>query len=446
MSWNNKVIWTEGMFLQPLHFQQQDRHAQNWVESRCAGLQSYSWGITQIEIDRSLLALGKFALMSCQGIFPDGTPFNIPEQHPLPTPLDIATDTKDEIIFLALPVQRNTGKEIAWDDHDTDELSRYCIQEIELNDIHSQTEQNKTVIQSGALWTRLHLASKNQDAFVTLAIAKVAELKTDKQVVLDTQFIPSVLHCHAATPLTAYIKEVAGIIHHRGDALAKRLGTPGAGGVAEVTDFLLLQIINRYQALFSHFIGLKQLHPERLYSTMVQMAGEMATITETSHRPADFPAYRHEQLQLCFEPVVAAIRSALSWVAEARAIPIPLEEHPRQIRTATIPDRELLQSADFILAVGADIAADKLREHIPRKTTIATVEKLRDLVMAQVQGIKLLAMPQAPRQIPFHQGMIYFELDRSHALWKDLQKSGTIAMHFSGEYPGLELEFWAIRG
>ena len=25
MTWHNKVIWTEGMFLQPQHFQQHDR-------------------------------------------------------------------------------------------------------------------------------------------------------------------------------------------------------------------------------------------------------------------------------------------------------------------------------------------------------------------------------------------------------------------------------------
>ncbi|SMG64559.1 protein containing DUF876, bacterial [methanotrophic bacterial endosymbiont of Bathymodiolus sp.] len=55
-------------------------------------------------------------------------------------------------------------------------------------------------------------------------------------------------------------------------------------------------------------------------------------------------------------------------------------------------------------------------------------------------------MAVAPRQIPFHKGMVYFELDKNHALWKELQESGTIAMHFSGDYPELELEFWAIRG
>jgi type VI secretion system protein ImpJ len=85
---------------------------------------------------------------------------------------------------------------------------------------------------------------------------------------------------------------------------------------------------------------------------------------------------------------------------------------------------------------------------LPSHTTIATVEKLRDLVMAAVPGIRLSALGVAPRQIPFHKGMTYFVLDKNNPLWQELEKSGTIVMHFSSpdEFPGLELEFWAIRG
>jgi type VI secretion system protein ImpJ len=445
MSWNNKVIWTEGMFLQPLHFQQLDRNFQNWVESRCGGLQSYSWGVTHLEIDQQLLSLGKVAINVCQGVFPDGTPFNIPDQHTAPEPLDISSEMKDEVIYLALPVQREAGKEIAWD-KEPDELSRYRMQEIEVKDNHSQAEQSSAMIQSGELWIRLRPSSKAQDAYVTIPLARVVEQKIDKQVVLDHQFIPSSLCSSASEQLENYIEEITGILQHRGETLANRLGSPGAGGVAEIVDFLLLQIVNRYQPLFDHFSMLQQLHPERLFSILIQMAGELATITHETHRPVSIADYQHENLELCFEPVMTALREALSWVSESRAISIPLEEHPHQIRTAIIHDRELLQTAEFVLAVGAQVASDKLRTHIPRKTAIATVDKLRELVMAQVPGIKLNALPVAPRQIPYHKGMIYFELNKNHELWKELEENGTIAIHFSGDYPGLELEFWAIRG
>ena len=447
MTWNNKVVWTEGMFLRPPHFQQQERHFQALLESRCGALQSYAWGLTKLEIDQELLALGKFAVTSCQGVFPDGTPFKIPDDHPAPIPLEISSEIKNQIVYLALPVSRITGKEIDWGEH-SDELSRFQMQEIEVKDVHSQSGQEIAVIQSGKLWTRLRLSGQNQDAFVTIPIAKIIERKPDQLVVLDNQFIPTSLQIEAANQLIYFIREIEGKLHHQGSDIAQHLGTPGAGGVAEIEDFLLLQIVNRYEPLFTHFTSLNQLHPEQLFRILIQMAGELATMTQTGYRPKTFPIYDHNDLTNSFVPVVIALREALAWRPERRAIPIPLEERPHQVRLAIIHDRELLQSAEFILAANAQITPDKLRNQLPRHTTIATVEKLRNLVMSAVPGIRLSALSVAPRQIPFHKGMTYFVLDKNHTLWQELEKSGTIAMHFSSadEYPGLELEFWAIRG
>ena len=64
----------------------------------------------------------------------------------------------------------------------------------------------------------------------------------------------------------------------------------------------------------------------------------------------------------------------------------------------------------------------------------------------QLKGVPVHAMPVAPRQIPFHAGFVYFELDQTNELWAQLQSSGGIALHLAGEFPGLALEFWAIRG
>lgn len=445
MSQHNKVIWTEGMFLRPQHFQQQDRHLQSWIETRCGGLQSYGWGLTVFELDQQMLTLGKITLTSCQGVFPDGTPFSTLDQGSILAPLEVPPDTKNETLYLSLPLRRTAGKELTWENN-ADELSRYRLKEIDVKDTHTQFDQDSVTLQSGELWARLRLSGQNQDAFVSIPIAKIIEVKTDKQIVLDKSFIPTCLNAGASNQLIGYVREIEGVLHHRGEAIAQRLGSPGAGGAAEIVDFLYLQIINRYEPLFGHFNSLTQLHPERLFSNLILMLGELSTITQMNHRPPALPVYVHENLTQSFEPVMTLLRSALSWEPSYRAIPIPLEEHPHQIRTAIIADRQLLNTADFILAANADIPTEKLRSNFPRQTTIATVEKLRDLVMSQVPGIRLNALAVAPRQIPFHKGMTYFELDRNHSLWKELEKSGTIAMHFSGDYPGLELEFWAIRG
>ena len=48
--------------------------------------------------------------------------------------------------------------------------------------------------------------------------------------------------------------------------------------------------------------------------------------------------------------------------------------------------------------------------------------------------------------ISFHAGYAYFELDQTHDLWDQLKDSGGVAIYVSGEFPGLAMELWAIRG
>ena len=57
MSWDNRIIWSEGTFLQPQHFQQHDRHVEASVELRTRSMRPYSWGFLELAIDESLLEL-----------------------------------------------------------------------------------------------------------------------------------------------------------------------------------------------------------------------------------------------------------------------------------------------------------------------------------------------------------------------------------------------------
>ena len=73
------------------------------------------------------------------------------------------------------------------------------------------------------------------------------------------------------------------------------------------------------------------------------------------------------------------------------------------------------------------------------------VEKIRDLVNLHLPGIPLRTLPVAPREIPYHTGFTYFEVDTSHEMWRQLNNSGGLAMHISGEFQNLQMELWAIR-
>ena len=70
MSWDNRIIWSEGTFLQPQHFQQHDRHLEGQLEQRARALRAHGYGFLEIAVDESLLELGKLALRSARGESP----------------------------------------------------------------------------------------------------------------------------------------------------------------------------------------------------------------------------------------------------------------------------------------------------------------------------------------------------------------------------------------
>lgn len=442
MSWQNKVVWSEGMLLQPQHLQQHDRFHEARLEARVGALRPYGWGVSRLEIDQQQLALGKLALRALSAVLPDGTPIGAPLDDELPLPLDIPPDARDLTVVLALPTRRHGMQEV--DDRDgPDNLARYRSADYEAWDSNGLDSSADMTV--GKLRLRLALEGDVAHAWVLLGVARVVERRADGCVVLDAAYCPPALDVHAAPALRGFLDEVLGLLRQRGEALAARLSQPAGTGVAEIADFLLLQVLNRSEPLTAHLAGMRGLHPETLYRELVRLAGELATFTRADKRAAQYPSYRHDALEASFAPLMLDLRRSLSAVMDPHAVAIALEERQFGIRVAMLPDQTLLRSATFVLAVQAQMAPDAVRGSFPPQVKIGSVETIRDLVNLQLPGIALRALPVAPRQLPFLAGYTYFELDRASEYWQQLFNSAGFAMHVAGSFPGLQLQFWAIR-
>ncbi|MBK1705550.1 type VI secretion system baseplate subunit TssK [Halochromatium glycolicum] len=442
MSWYSRVVWSEGMFLRPQHFQQQQRYTERFVEGRSSALVPFGWGLERFRIDIDQLSDGKVAIASAKGILPDGTPFDIPAHDPPPPALEIPESATNQLLYLSLPVRKENVTELAHEGTLTP--TRQLAQELELRDITAADSQPAVVRISG-LNLRLLTSDDERGDYACIAFARIIERRNNRQVILDEDFIPTVTGCAAAARLQGFIDELERLLRHRCEALAGRVAEASRGGNAEITDFMLLTVVNRYLPVLSHYRSLDPLHPVTLYRELIGIAGELATFTRQEKRPIAFPEYQHDNLQAAFEPVMRELRQALSMVLDRNAIPIPLQLRKFGVRVAAVFDRRLLTEATFCLIVKADMSVEEIRRIFPAQVKIGPVEKIRDLVNLALPGILLNPLPVAPRQLPFRSGAVYFELDRSSEFWKQLHNSGGFAIHVSGEFPSIDMEFWAIR-
>ena len=443
MSWRSKVIWSQGMFLQPHHFQQEARHVEHLIDLRVRATGPHAWGFSELVLDEGLLALGRVGLVRASGVLPDGTPFMIPSTDAAPLPLALKPDVKGEIIYLGAPVARSGVTEIDFGDAASRELCRFRAVNEELRD-HTNAGDEPEPIQTGALNLSLVSARDATDAYTLLGVARVVELRADHQVVLDRGYIAPQTRIEATAQLSATALLLHGLIQQRARLLASRMGQLGHG-VSEMADFLMLQSLNRAEPVFRQHAGAPHVHPSEFHLACLQLAGDLSTFASESRHAPEFPLYRHVDLNATFAPVVEALRGMLSVVLERNALQIELADRGRGVRTGVFPDPELARTSTFVLAVNAQLPSEQVRQRFPSQSKLGPADRLRDLVNLQLPGVTMRLLPTAPRQLPFHAGFHYFELDRSADLWKQIERSGSLALHVAGDFPGLELELWAIR-
>jgi type VI secretion system protein ImpJ len=443
MSYINKVVWSEGMFLRPQHFQQQERYIESYVQRCVASFTEFFWGFSTLEIDPNALKQGTVAITRASGLMPDGTPFDTEGDRIGPLAFDFPADKKNVKVCLALPPLRDGTESVIYDEKNTS-TARFRAIASETED-GNEAGAKKAEIQVAR--PRFHLKTENDvpHGWTAMGMIRVIERQTNNELRIDADYIPPTLNCSMQKTLSGFIQELSVLLNQRGEVLAGRLSEGGRGGISEVGDFLLLTLINRWYPLIVHFSRIDLVHPERLYANLLCVGGELGSFSAETRRPPEYPPYIHDDLQATFTPLMNDLRKALAIVLDQTVIRIELVTKQNGIRVAMIPDRSLLSQASFVLAMNANMPPEKILAQFPTQAKIGPVEKIRDLINLQLPGVPLRALPVAPRELPFHTGFSYFEIDTRHSLWHDLKTSAAMVLHIAGEFPGLALECWAIR-
>ncbi|WP_434602425.1 type VI secretion system baseplate subunit TssK [Pseudomonas sp. Z4-7] len=440
---HDKVIWQEGMLLRPQHLQHNDRYFDHQLKVRTRLLSGYTWGFLALEIDAQFLNMGRLVVNRASGVLPDGSLFEL-DGSAEPLVLEVPSNICNTPIYLALPLV--TGNHIeSRRPEQSDVLARYITYDAQVSDSNA-ADSSSSQISCGRLDFRLLLGEQQGDqVFVKLKLCEVLDTTPDGAITLDSDFVPTFIQVKSSAYLLSCLKEVIGMLGHRGESLAERIRSYGKSGGAQVGDFMMLQLINRTELLLRHQLELELAQPETLYRMLLALLGELATFSTDSKRPPLDNRYQHSNQGECFRSLMQSIRQVLSMVLEQHAIELQLQARQYGILVSQVNDLSLLDSASFVLAASADCDGEELRRRLPSHLKIGSVEQIRQLVNLHLPGIRIRPLPVVPRQIAFHANKAYFILEPSAEDLAQVKHSAGFAFHVSGEFSELELNFWAIR-
>jgi type VI secretion system protein ImpJ len=447
---NQKVVWSEGMFMQPHHFQQWDRYYENELKFRLNTFIPYAWGVSHLEIDKEALANGTFSLLSFKGVLSDGLSINIPECDTPPRMRDVKKSfpaSSDILeVVLAIPSVKR-GKQVCRMADDTDESKKTRLEQtfIAVQDENGGVSECQIPVSKKRF--EIRFANESLDDYTWIKIAEVIRSQTGSYS-LHQEFIApstSISSCQYLLNLTGRIFEK---LVGKSNSLRERRGQKSIDvaefGVADVTNLWMLYTINSCIPALKYMLETKSGHPERLYLLLTQLFGQLTTFSH-SISAKDIPPYKHENLRETFKELEEKLNGLTEIVSSTKFVPIPLNKVRELLYAGQIIDENIVDKANLFLAIGGNIPAEEILAKIPRMIKISSRDNIDLILSANMQGLIVSHEQRVPSAIPVKMGTQYFSLKTYGGIWDGIRESRTIAIALPSGFSDCHIELIAVK-
>ncbi|KWV41887.1 type VI secretion protein [Rhizobium altiplani] len=432
MTDTNKVLWSEGLFLRTQHFQQQDRYTEALVRGSLQAGRLQTFGFKSLMLDAAQLETGRIAVTSARGIFPDGTPFAIPETMDAPTPLTITNDMGAGAVQLALPLEPPGGA--SFDPAHRDPTgARY----------RGRIEWVRDAVHGGADPEEIEIArpqalllspAQATGGYTAMPVTNVTGLLSDGRVAISENFLPPALATGTVLFYGQLLQEVITGLDRIAEAHGKMvLGGPGRS----VENLLVLDLANSARARLAHMLPQEVFHPAELFLELSGLAGRMATYGSGSRRLSELPIYEHMAPGPAFAALADTLRSlilSLRYV-EPKSRALPVLKHATNVWKVRIDNPELLTASRIVVRVGCDMSDEALRKIFVNQVTVGAADEFEALWKSRLPGIGLKPLHSQPREIPYDGDRLCLELDQRSEHWESLLRSPGFVIGVSGVLP-----------
>jgi len=446
----SRVVWSEGMYLGPHHFQAQSRYFEDSIQFATSSLWFAAYGLAGIELDADALQNGTVALLHARGILPDGLPFNMPESDGLPPPravADLFPPTRDGVtVLLAIPPRQPDGFNCLVEDSppETARDARFVAETRVLHDQNSGADERP--VRLGRKNLRLLMDTEPAGDLLTLPVARVVRDRSG-HFAYDSGFVPPVLEIGASQRLMLLTQRLIEILEEKSTTISRgaRRGSSGHAefSTREIANFWLLHAVNSALAPLRHELIAKRGHPEELFLELSRLGGALCTFALDSH-PRKLPLYDHNNLSECFDLIDRHIRTHLETIIPTNCISIPLAPVGGYFHEGEIADQRCLGRSRWVLAVRAAMGESDLMIKAPQLIKVCTPPFVRELVKRALPGLTLVHLPVPPPAISARVETQYFGIDRIGPCWDHMVQTRHIGVYVPGEFPNPEVEILVV--
>ncbi|HEX5750981.1 MAG TPA: type VI secretion system baseplate subunit TssK [Archangium sp.] len=447
MRFPQRVVWSEGMFMNPHHLQQQDLYHEALLEARLGLMFPHIWGVASMEFDMEALRSGTVQLLRFSGVLPDGLPVafsrgqeEAPPARPVEGYFQDSEHTLD--LYLGIPLERH-GVQSYGPGGRAGASPRFTPKSRPISDLNAATAVVPVYFAQRNV--RLLFDSEPRDDFAAIKIAELARDKSGNLVLVDN-YVPPCLRVDASPYLLNELRLLLRLMIAKQRTLSSRRRHRDESVLeftaSDVTLFLELNALNGIIPLLMHVLEAGNLQPQQLYLALSQCAGQLCSFSPEAD-PSTLPTFQYTNLRATFEELFRRMNELLRAVALEQCLTVPLELGADRLFRGNLSDERLERCGQFFLTVRSELPEQVVSEQLPKLIKLACGSEIRNVVHATSQGVSIKVTHRPPPEIPLQPGTSYFAVSTQDAHWKNVMRERNLVLHlphpFDVSHTSLEL-------
>lgn len=454
------LYWHQGLFLQPQHFQLQDRFTQSLLEPLHRKLVPHFWGVGSMTVKSAALGNRSIGLTSGEFLFPDQTFAVIPDNAVLaPRSFENAWEDggKPFKVYLGLKKHSPSGENVTvvQDLNQTAEVTTRFVATEDPEDIRDQHGNGPSAQVRHLQFVLRFFWETEIDQLGDYELIPLVLLERQGDaVVLSEKFIPPALNLSAVPVLERLIKEVRDQISARGrqlEAYKRDRGIHTAEfGSRDMVFLLALRSLNRYVSMLVHLTEAGQVHPWTTYGVLRQLIGEMTTFSESISATGTLddgtvliPSYNHQDLWRCFSAAQSLVTQLLDEITAGPEYMLNLL-FDGTYYAADLPPAIFEGRNRFFLALETEADPQTVLTSVEQIAKLSSREYLPILIARSLPGIKLTYLQAPPQELPRRANTLYFQVDHHGDAWTQVQNGNNLALYWDAAPEDMKAELMAV--
>ncbi|PWF40978.1 type VI secretion system baseplate subunit TssK [Massilia glaciei] len=442
----SKVLWGEGLFLRPQHFQQQDQYHEHRLHESLKAVHPYAWGVDQLQVDRDALGNNTLRVQALSLRFQDGELVDAPGVDALPEVVDLSQLMQSQqtvLFYAALPAFKQFGGNFAPTEQ-TGNAARFVQSDRDTPDLFTQA----ALAQISYLKKSVRLVSESEprDSYTHFPLLRLRRVATGG-FEMDPGFVPPSLSVRSAPILLLQLRRLIEALQAKVSALYGHHREPSKNVIefrsGDMSSFWLLHTASSAYASLSHYFHHPTLHPERLYEQLLGVAGGLMTFSK-SWTLTDLPPYLHADPGPGFTKLHLIIRELLDTVISSKYFAIALNEIKPSYYLGQLDSGKIDDKTNFYLAVSANMPALELVDVVPLRFKIGAPDDVEKFVLSAMPGVRISHAPQVPAAVPVRPDTCYFQIEAKGQMYERMLQAQSISIYCPSGMRELRLELVAV--